>query len=169
VLFLEIRIIGDKHINIYIPRPSYYKWKYKGNYYSDEGSLQSKAKYDVWNYKYSNSYVQTVTDIHRAIKKKVQSGIENHNGCNCYAFSVFYLDVGFGSKYILSSDIWQVPVKMLFIWILLTFAKNLIFLSVFKPNKRTKPIYNYLFWYLFTWRGYLFKGFGTVPCPALTA
>jgi hypothetical protein len=27
VLFLEIRIIGDKHINIYIPRPSYYKWK----------------------------------------------------------------------------------------------------------------------------------------------
>jgi hypothetical protein len=25
VLFLEIRIIGDKHINIYIP--SYYKWK----------------------------------------------------------------------------------------------------------------------------------------------
>jgi hypothetical protein len=26
-------------------------------------------------------------------KKKVQSGIETHNGCNCYAFSVFYLDV----------------------------------------------------------------------------
>jgi hypothetical protein len=53
-----------------------------------------RVKYDVRNYKccYSNSYVQTVTDIH-GIKKKVQSGIETHNGCNCYAFSVFYLDV----------------------------------------------------------------------------
>jgi hypothetical protein len=73
VLFLEIRIIGDKHI-IYISSPIVLQMEIRrqGNYYRDEGSLQSRVKYDVRNYKccYSNSYVQTVTDIQRHKKRR---------------------------------------------------------------------------------------------------
>jgi hypothetical protein len=46
VLFLEIRIIGDKHINIYISRPSLQmEIRRQGQLLYDEGSLQVRLKY----------------------------------------------------------------------------------------------------------------------------
>jgi hypothetical protein len=48
MLFLEIRIIGDKHINIYILAHRITNGnKTTRATISDEGSLQSKVKYDV--------------------------------------------------------------------------------------------------------------------------
>jgi hypothetical protein len=111
VLFLEIRIIGDKHIYIFSPIVLQMEIR--------QGQLLSRwrqpSRRDV-NYKccYSNSYVQTVTDIHSAIKKRrFNLVLKPNNGC--YAFSVFYLDVvDLGLNTYSLWHLGQVPVKMLF-------------------------------------------------------